>query len=50
MAAGLRPEATYSFGEYLGGEKLLEDLVVWRMPEKQLAQRLVGWRIAVSGI
>jgi len=43
VIAGLRPEATYKFGEYLGGQQPLEDLVVWRMPEKQLAVQLVRW-------
>merc|ERR1712232_68858 len=50
VAAGLRPEATYKFGEYLSGEKLLEHLVVWRMPEKRLSQLLVRWATEVTAL
>jgi len=50
IIAGLRPEATYKFGEYLGGEQPLEDLVVWRMPEKQLAVQLYRWAAEVTDL
>jgi len=49
-AAGLRPQAATKFGQYFGEEKLLEDLIVWRMPEKKLAVRLVRWASQVTAL
>lgn len=40
---GLEPQATRKFGDYLVRDTSSEDLIVWRMPEKQLAMRLVRW-------
>lgn len=42
-AAGLHRQAIGKFGHYSSGEKMLEDLVVWRMPEKKLSVQLVKW-------
>lgn len=49
-AAGLRRQGTTRFGQYLGEEQLLEDLVVWRMPEKKLAVQLVRWASQVTAL
>eukprot|EP00931_Biecheleriopsis_adriatica_P007956 TRINITY_DN109199_c0_g1_i1.p1 TRINITY_DN109199_c0_g1~~TRINITY_DN109199_c0_g1_i1.p1 ORF type:complete len:421 (-),score=62.84 TRINITY_DN109199_c0_g1_i1:13-1275(-) len=49
-AAGLRKGAVSKFGQYLGEEQLLEDLVVWRMPDKQLAVQLVRWASMVTAL
>lgn len=40
-AAGLHRQAAGKFGHYVTGEKMLEDLVIWRMPDKQLSVHLV---------
>jgi len=50
VAAGLRPHATHKFGHYLTEDEVLEDLVIWRMPEKKLAVRLVKWATQVTAL
>lgn len=42
-AVGLRPQAVQNFGRYFDGETQLEDLVMERMGEKQLALKVVKW-------
>lgn len=49
-AAGLRPQAAQKFGQYFGEEELLEDLVVWRMPQKKLAVLIVRWANQVTAL
>ncbi|CAK9081013.1 unnamed protein product [Durusdinium trenchii] len=49
-AAGLRQHATSKFGQYFRGEELVEDLVVWRMPEKRLSVQLVRWAARASAL
>jgi len=40
---GLHPQAIRKFGSYVREDSPREDLVVWRMPEKQLSMKLVKW-------
>lgn len=49
-AAGLRKHATSKFGQYFRGEELVEDLVVWRMPEKRLSVQLVRWAATATAL
>eukprot|EP00434_Breviolum_minutum_P018886 symbB.v1.2.016656.t1/scaffold1274.1/size127343/11 len=49
-AAGLRRHATSKFGQYFRGEELVEDLVVWRMPEKRLSVQLVRWAAQATAL
>ncbi|CAJ1414415.1 unnamed protein product [Effrenium voratum] len=49
-AAGLRTHAISKFGQYFRGEELVEDLVIWRMPEKRLSVELVRWASQVSAL
>eukprot|EP00930_Biecheleria_cincta_P021647 TRINITY_DN15983_c0_g1_i2.p1 TRINITY_DN15983_c0_g1~~TRINITY_DN15983_c0_g1_i2.p1 ORF type:complete len:318 (-),score=44.27 TRINITY_DN15983_c0_g1_i2:24-977(-) len=49
-AAGFRRQGTTRFGQYLSEDQLLEDLVVWRMPEKKLAVQLVRWASQVTAL
>mmetsp|Transcript_146778 Transcript_146778/g.471190 ORF Transcript_146778/g.471190 Transcript_146778/m.471190 type:complete len:170 (-) Transcript_146778:181-690(-) len=49
-AAGLHRQSSGKFGHYMGGEKMLEDLVIWRMPDKQLSVHLVRWACQATAL
>ncbi|CAE7244020.1 Dhrs13, partial [Symbiodinium pilosum] len=48
--AGLRKHATSKFGQYFREEQLVEDLVIWRMPEKRVSVQLVRWASQVTSL
>lgn len=49
-ASGLRPQASGTFGRYLDGERQLEDLVMDRKGDKQLAQQLIKWATQATAL